>query len=88
MTQLDIALLVEMLPEHALAIRRRLIADLTFRTICGDYETAVAALRHWQACNDARSAVRRAEYRSIVESLEHEIRTALAAADVEAQSSR
>lgn len=86
MTQLNIALLVDLIPEHAATIRRQLMADPKFRAICVDYETAVVALQHWRASDDAQSVDRRAEYYQIVLGLEREIRDAITSADAEAHS--
>jgi hypothetical protein len=68
----EIETLVSRFPRHVLAIRRLYAADARFRTICGDYDEALRALRYWQAAG-ASSNGRIEQYRELLDDLEREI---------------
>jgi hypothetical protein len=68
----EIETLVSRFPRHVLAIRRLYAADARFRTICGDYDEALRALRYWQAAG-ASSDCRIEQYRELLDDLESEI---------------
>lgn len=64
--------IVGRLPTHELAIHRLYVRDMSFRTICIDYEDAQHALQHWQS--PATSSPRRAkQFRQILAELEAEL---------------
>jgi hypothetical protein len=67
-----ISTLVDRFPEYELAIHRLWTRDGEFRAICGDYEDAVAALRHWEDV-EPPPGERAQEYRQLVSELEAEI---------------
>jgi hypothetical protein len=64
-------MLVSKFPQHELTIYRLWKQDTEFRTVCGDYEDALAALRHWEGLEPAAGRAR--EYRELVSELEEEI---------------
>ena len=68
---------LERFPDQAAVIRRRMIADPLFRTICDDYAAAVAALHRFESLPSVVGERRRAEYQVLVLGLEREIRQAL-----------
>ena len=68
----EIESLVSRFPRHELAIRRLYAADATFRTICGDYDEALRALRYWQG-DGASSNGRIEQYRELLDDIESEI---------------
>jgi len=59
-------------PQRELDIRRRCARDAQFRSVCADYEEAVAALRHWQEAG-TEGAPKVEEYRHFLNELEAEI---------------
>ena len=63
--------LVSRYPQHELTIHRLWARDGEFREVCGDYEAALAALRHWESLEPAPGKAR--EYRELVSELEEEI---------------
>jgi hypothetical protein len=63
-------------PQRELDIRRRCLRDADFKSICGDYEEAAIALRHWQKVA-AEGDPRVEEYTNILGELEAEILTKL-----------
>ena len=64
-----IAHVLSRFPTAELVIHRLYVQDPAFRGICDDYEEAVAALRHWEACNDARAG----DFRLLASEIEAEI---------------
>jgi len=68
----EIETLVSRFPRHELAMHRLYVADPTFRTICGDYDEALRALRYWQA-DGSDSGCRIEQYRELLDDLESEI---------------
>lgn len=59
-------------PAHELTIHRLYLQDVTFRTVCIDYEDAQRALQHWQA-RSTSSAHKAKQFRQIVGELEMEL---------------
>ncbi|MER2507876.1 hypothetical protein [Amaricoccus sp.] len=55
-------------PSAELAIHRFYARDADFRSICDDYEEALAALRHWQG-----DAARATDFQRLATELESEI---------------
>jgi hypothetical protein len=66
-----VSALVSRFPQHELVIHRLWARDGEFRVVCGDYEAALAALRHWESLEPAPARAR--EYRELVTELEDEI---------------
>jgi hypothetical protein len=64
--------IVARFPQRELDIRRRCASDAHFRSICSDYEEAVAALRRWQKTGREGDA-KVEEYASFLAELEAEI---------------
>jgi hypothetical protein len=56
-------------PGAELAIHRLCAHDGAFRAICEDYEEAVAALRRWEAADEAKAA----DFRRLASEIEAEI---------------
>jgi hypothetical protein len=68
----NIRAIVARLPLRELDIRRRYARDEHFRSICGDYELAMEALRRWERV--AKEGTQRTEeYTSFLGELEAEI---------------
>jgi hypothetical protein len=68
----NIRAIVARLPLRELDIRRRYARDEHFRSICGDYELAMEALRRWERV--AKEGTQRMEeYTSFLGELEAEI---------------
>lgn len=67
------------LPEHGSAIRKRIRADPEFRSLCEDYGEAFEALRRWEDSAVSHRAERIAEFRRLVGDLEAEILAELGA---------
>ena len=44
-----VSALVSRFPRHELVIRRLWAREGEFRAVCGEYEAALAALRHWES---------------------------------------
>ncbi len=59
-------------PAHELTIHRLYRQDVTFRTVCIDYEDAQRALQHWQA-RSTSSAHKAKQFRQILGELEIEL---------------
>jgi hypothetical protein len=64
--------IIERLPQRELDIRRRYGRDEQFRSVCADYEEAVAALRHWRSLAE-QTETKVEEYAGILKELEAEI---------------
>ena len=64
--------ILDRLPQHAAAIRERMMIDWEFRALCADYGDALEALRRWEASDDRRHN-RVEEFRTLLAELEQEI---------------
>jgi uncharacterized protein YPO0396 len=64
---------LDQLPQHAAAMRERMIVDREFRSLCEDYGEALEALRGWEASDDRHRQERVEEFRSLLAELELEI---------------
>lgn len=64
---------LDQLPQHAAAIRERMIVDREFRSLCEDYGDAFEALRRWEVSADCHRAARVEEFARLVAELESEI---------------
>jgi hypothetical protein len=60
----------EKFPEHELAVRRLILRDGDFCSVCENHEACVAAVRHWEAQGNQ---VRAGEYRRLSLEIEEEI---------------
>lgn len=72
----DIRSILDRYPQRELDIRRLATRSPVFRSVCGDYQQTVRALRYWQKMA-AESASRVEDYTSFLEELETEILTTL-----------
>jgi hypothetical protein len=71
-TEVQVTRIVHVLsrfPRDELAIHRLYAHDGAFRAICDDYEEAVAALRHWEAADEAKAQ----DFRQLASEIEAEI---------------
>jgi len=66
-------------PEKTLQIRRLVLRDSGFRTICEDYGKCVEAMEYFDHSQDPRAKARADEYRTLIQDLEEEISQALVA---------
>ncbi|HMB77772.1 MAG TPA: hypothetical protein VKN76_15345 [Kiloniellaceae bacterium] len=64
-------------PGQALAIRRRLRSDASFKELCMDHKAAADALAYWLA-PPRQSEQRAADYRALLAEIEKDIADALA----------
>jgi hypothetical protein len=64
---------LERLPGHQLAIRQRMIADPSFRSLCEDFDVAFEALRRWETSADANRTARVTEFKALLDDLEQDI---------------
>lgn len=64
---------LDQLPQHAAALRERMIVDREFRSLCEDYGETLEALRRWEASDDRHRQERVEEFRSLLAELELEI---------------
>ncbi|MET4389048.1 arylsulfatase A-like enzyme [Bradyrhizobium sp. F1.4.3] len=72
----EIRSIVARFPQRELDIRRRVVRDAHFRSICSDYEEAARALRHWQQAieeGDREGGRKAEEYVGLLGELEGEI---------------
>lgn len=67
------SMIFDLFPHHIFQIRRLLASDAKFREICGDLETAEAALRHWQSQQNPDDR-RVREYRALRDELAEELK--------------
>jgi len=67
-------------PAHEFLLRRLHASSPEFRVVCGDYELALGALRHWETIGP--DSERAEEYRRWVSDLEDEILRVIAANDL------
>jgi hypothetical protein len=68
----------ERLPGHQLAIRQRMIADPSFRSLCEDFDEAYEALKRWQTSADTNRTARVTEFTLLLHELEQDILRELA----------
>ncbi|HET7716019.1 MAG TPA: hypothetical protein VFK86_10370 [Bauldia sp.] len=68
-----VAAAIRRFPERSLEIRRLALADGGFRSLCEDFREAEAALNRWNQSTTDQGALRRSEYRVLVEELAAEI---------------
>ena len=61
---------VEKFPDHELAVRRMLLRDRDFCSVCENHEACLAAVRHWEAQGNQERA---GEYRRLSAEIEQEI---------------
>lgn len=64
---------LDQLPQHAAAMRERMIVDREFRSLCEDYGETIEALRRWEASDDRHRQERVEEFRTLLAELELEI---------------
>jgi hypothetical protein len=60
----------EKFPEHELAVRRLILRDRDFCSVCENHEACLAAVRHWEAQGNQPRA---GEYRRLSLEIEEEI---------------
>jgi hypothetical protein len=60
----------EKFPEHELAVRRLILRDRDFCSVCENHEACLAAVRHWNAEGNQERA---GEYRRLCLEIEEEI---------------
>lgn len=73
-SRLDLTQVLERFPHYAVLIRRLVVVDETFWSICEDYALAKATLANLEKPEQAeRHAEELADYRALVADLEREI---------------
>lgn len=63
--------LIAEFPDQAMAIRRAILSDGDFASVCEDYLSCLAAIEHWQ--NNSTSQERVAEYGQALIEIKEEI---------------
>lgn len=69
---------IERLPDIAAEVKECLSDSRSFRSLCEEYGMAAEALRYWQTAGAPQAPQRIAEYRSLLDELEAEIRSEIA----------
>jgi hypothetical protein len=73
LAQTRLARAVARFPEHAIALRRLVLADPEFRGLCEDYALAQESLARFEARPDAAERPEVPDYRRLIAELEREI---------------
>jgi hypothetical protein len=73
MTKSETALVIEVFPESAAAIRRLYLSNPSFRDLCSDFTLAVKTLDGFERRIDAAQRPEIAEYQDIVHCLKTDI---------------
>jgi hypothetical protein len=69
-----LAVLLERFPQHGTALQRLFQDSDAFRSLCGDYEDGLAALKRWQRSTSEEAPPMRSMYAVLLEELEQEVR--------------
>ena len=64
---------LEKFPDHKKAIGSLYRESESFQTLCEDYQSCAAALRHWEKSDSEQAAFRREEYSALMQDLKKEI---------------
>jgi hypothetical protein len=68
---------IRLLPRYRKSIEELVLLSESFRSLCGDIAEAELALQRWENSTSPGKEARCAEYRSIINGLEAELRQAI-----------
>jgi len=71
--QTSLFTVLEKFPDHKKAIGHLFRKNDSFQTLCEDYQSCAAALRHWEKSDSEQAALRKEEYSALLQDLEKEI---------------
>jgi hypothetical protein len=71
--QTSLFFVFEKFPEHKKAIGHLFRKSESFQSLCEDYQSCAAALRHWEKSDSEQAAFRKEEYSALLQDLAKEI---------------
>jgi len=69
-----LSLIMDRFPEEGLKLRRLFKKNLSFRSLCNDYQECLAELQNWQQSTAEEAFAWRDEYAQLLLELEKEVR--------------